>query len=97
MDRSQHYCISKIDPTAGQRKPQLFTGVPDNCDLCGKPIHLGHFFADVQLPNSTQWAYACQMCIADHQMQFGWGEGQLYQNQAGNSEHWLLVAGFPTD
>lgn len=95
MNKTDLYCQTQIDPNFNKHIPLFFSGVPEVCDLCNRPIHLGHFFADCKIPHGNAWGYLCQTCIAVHQIKFAWGDGQLYQ--CNDTDKWRLVAGFPKE
>ena len=89
------YCEQGMTPPPRGHDPLHFIGIPEACDVCGRDIADGLFFADAEIPASGLWGYLCPACITEQRVRFGWGIGQLYQRESGNPPKWLLVAGYP--
>lgn len=105
----------KLDPTPENDASDLqvirndreesveYSGVPDACDFCGRPLHDEGFFADALLPGHRQtWGILCHVCTLTNHVRAGWGIAQFYERreaknkwQGANASRWVCVAGLP--
>lgn len=92
---AEAHCARFADLDRASLEPVHFSGPPERCDACGKPIAGQRFFGDCEFPGQGGWGHACPACIADWGLRFGWGQGQLYRRTDEAEPRWLMVAGFP--
>ena len=95
IDQSVRYCDRQLRPVPQSHQPSHYSGPIDTCDLCQQPLADLQYFADCALASGDRWGVSCQDCIAVHQIEFGWGTGQLYARDADDAAQWRLVAGYP--
>lgn len=89
------HCAQIADPDRASLDPVYFSGPPEQCDACGRPIACESYFGDCEFPGQGGWGYACATCITGLGLRFGWGKGQLYQRTDEPEPQWQMVAGFP--
>lgn len=75
-----------------QAEEIFFLHVPPACDICGASFENRRFTIDTPLPGkNSPWGCICTGCFFEHNLEIGWGKGQLYTHLKDGS--WLLTAG----
>lgn len=69
-----------------------FLDPPGQCDLCDTSFENMRFMVDTCLErNRNPWGCICAECFFKHELEIGWGKGQLFTHL--KKGEWLLTAG----
>lgn len=80
-------------PVQATRGDAAYSGDPEACDFCGRPLFDEQFFADAELPGRNgAWGILRNVCTTSHGIRPGWGRAQFYSRDTASSS-WTCIAG----